>query len=117
MENVREPDIDISSSIDTAKELLLSKPQSFQNLVVKKHNKYKQYHMKYVFLIFISPLLRVGGFVKYVVIFYVMLYFLMEKQVMRALDDKPRKLGQHPWARFSDNLNSNHHKLSVKNKQ
>ena len=111
MENVREPDIDISSSIDTAKELLLSKPQSFQNLVVKKRNKYKQYHMKYVFLIFISPLLRVGGFVKYVV------HFLMEKQVMRALDDKPRKLGQHPWARFSYNLNSNHHKLSVKNKQ
>ena len=28
-ENVNEPDFDISSSIDTAKELLLNKPQSF----------------------------------------------------------------------------------------
>ena len=66
--------------------------------------------MKYVFLIFVSPLLRMGGFVKYAV------HFLMETQVI-AFVDKPGKLGKHPSARFSHHLNSNRHKLSVKNKQ
>ena len=67
--------------------------------------------MKYVFLIFISPLLRMGGFVKYV-------HFLMETQGgNRAFVDKPRKLGEHPSARFPDRLNSNRHKLSVKHTQ
>ena len=32
-ENVNEPDFDISSSIDTAKELLLNKPRSFTPLI------------------------------------------------------------------------------------
>ena len=35
----------------------------------------------------------------------------------RAFVDKPRTLGEHPLARFSDHLNSFRHKLSKKNKQ
>ena len=35
----------------------------------------------------------------------------------RAFVDKPGKLGEHPSERFSDHLNSNCHKLPVKNKQ
>ena len=41
MENVSEPDFDISSSIDTAKELLLSKPQSSATPDLKKSNEPK----------------------------------------------------------------------------
>ena len=40
-ENVSEPDFDISSSIDTAKELLLSKPQSSATSDVKKSKESK----------------------------------------------------------------------------
>ena len=35
----------------------------------------------------------------------------------RTFVDKPRKLGEHPSARLSDHLNSNHHKSSMKSKQ
>ena len=74
-ENISEPDFDISSSIDTEKEFPLSKLQSSATPDVKKSKDPNCYHMKYVFLIFISPLLRVGGFVKY----------LMETQVIELL--------------------------------
>ena len=78
-ENVSEPDFTISRSINTAKELPLSKPQSSATPDVKKVKSPNWYHMKNVFLIFISPLLRMGGFVKYVV------HFLMETQVIELL--------------------------------
>ena len=55
--------------------------------------------MKYVFQIFISPLLRMGGFVK------------NDRAYDRALVDKPGKLGEHFSLRFSDHLNSNHHNV------
>ena len=48
-----------------------------------------------------------GCFVKYAAC------FLMETQVIELF---LRKLGEHPSAMFSDHLNSNRHKLSVKNK-
>ena len=78
-ENFSEPDFDISNSIDTAKELPLSKPQSSANPDVKKITSPNWYHIKCVFLILISPLLKMGGFVKYVV------HFLMETQVKEVL--------------------------------
>ena len=40
-ENVNEPDFDISSSIDTAKELLLNKPRSFTTPDLKKSKESK----------------------------------------------------------------------------
>ena len=40
-ENVNEPDFDISSSIDTAKELLLNKPRSFTTSDLKKSKESK----------------------------------------------------------------------------
>ena len=53
MENVSEPDFDISSSIDTAKELLLSKPQSSATPDLKKSNEPKlvsyEIHFYFVF--------------------------------------------------------------------
>ena len=81
MENVSEPDFDISSSIDTAKELLLSKPQSSATSDVKKSKESKlvSYEIRFPDFYFssVSPLLR--GIVKYVV------YFLMEMQVIGIL--------------------------------
>ena len=70
-ENVIKPDFDISNSIDTTKELPLSKPKFSTIPDVKKVMSPNWYHMKYVFLIFISPLLRMVGFVKYVVHFLI----------------------------------------------
>ena len=70
-ENVIKPDFDISNSIDTTKELPLSKPKFSTIPDVKKVMSPNWYHMKYVFLIFISPLLRMIGFVKYVVHFLI----------------------------------------------
>ena len=70
-ENVIKPDFDISNSIDTTKELPLSKPKFSTIPDVKKVMSPNWYHMKYVFLIFISSLLRMVGFVKYVVHFLI----------------------------------------------
>ena len=70
-ENVIKPDFDISNSIDTTKELPLSKPKFSTIPDVKKVMSPNWYHMKYVFLIFFSPLLRMVGFVKYVVHFLI----------------------------------------------
>ena len=66
------------------------------------------YHMKYIFLIFISLFLPFGGFAKYGVPFF------METQVIELLLTNKRKLGDHHSARFSDHLNCNRHKLSIK---
>ena len=111
-ENISEPDFDILSSIDTAKELLLSKPQSSTIPDVKSPN---WYHMKYFVLIFIFPLLRMeSGFVRWLC--KICYSFSHGNAGNRAFVDKPGKLGEHPSARFSDHLNSNRHKLSVKNK-
>ena len=70
-ENVIKPDFDISNSIDTTKELPLSKPKFSTIPDVKKVMSPNWYHMKYVFLIFISPLLRMVCFAKYVVHFLI----------------------------------------------
>ena len=112
-ENISEPDFDILSSIDTAKELLLSKPQSSTIPDVKSPN---WYHMKYFVLIFIFPLLRMeSGFVRWLC--KICYSFSHGNAGNRAFVDKLGKLGEHPSARFSDHLNSNCHRLSVKNKQ
>ena len=52
MENVTKPDFDISSSIDTAKELLLSKPQSSALPDIKKSNESKLVSYEICFLDF-----------------------------------------------------------------
>ena len=70
-----------------------SQSETFQSSTtpdVKKSNESKLISYEINFLIFICPLLRMGGFVK---------------------------LGEHSSARFSDYLNSNHHNISMKNKQ
>ena len=79
MKNVNEPDFDVSNSIDTAKELPLSKPQSSTTPDVKKSKESKLVSYEIHFLIFFSPLLRMSGFVKYVA------HFLMETQVIELL--------------------------------
>ena len=111
MENVSEPDIDISNSIDTAKELLLSKPQSSTTPDVKKSNKSKlvSYEMRFPDFYFSS--VKNGCLCK------TCCSFSHGNVGNRAFVDKPRKLGEHLLARFSDHLNSNRHKLSMENKQ
>ena len=52
MKNVNEPDFDISNSIDTAKELPLSKPQSSTTPDVKKSKESKLVSYEIHFLIF-----------------------------------------------------------------
>ena len=74
MENVSEPHSDISSSTDTAKKLPLRKPQSYAAPYGKKSPNWC--HMKCIFLIFISPLLKMGAFLKYVI------HFCLEMQVI-----------------------------------
>ena len=76
MENVSEPDFDISSSIDTAKVLPLSKPQSSATPDVKKSNRSKLVSYEICFPDFYFSSVIMGGFVKYVV------GFLMEMQVI-----------------------------------
>ena len=65
--------------------------------------------MKYVFLIFVSPLN--GWLCK------ICCSFSHGNARNRAFVDKPGKLEERPSTRFSDHLISNHHKLSVNNKQ
>ena len=106
-ENVSEPDFDISSSIDTAKELPLSKPQSSATPDVKKSNKSKLVSHDICFSDFYFSSVKNGWLCKICVL------FSHGNASNRAFVDKPGKLGQHPSARFSDHLNSNRHKLSM----
>ena len=113
-ENVSEPDFDISSSIqyiDTAKGLPLSKPQSSATPDVKKSKESKlvSYEIRFPDSYFSSV---ENGW-----LFKICCLFSHGKAGNRAFVDKPGKLREHPSARFSDHLNSNRHKLSVKNKQ
>ena len=56
VENISEPDFDISGSIDTAKELPLSKPQSSTTPDARQSNESKLVSYEIRFLVFISPL-------------------------------------------------------------
>ena len=109
-ENVSEPDFDISSSIDTAKELLLSKPQSSATSDVKKSKESKLVSYEIRFPDFYFSSVENGWLCK------ICCSFSYGNAGNRAFVDKPGKLEKHPSARFSDHLNSNRHKLSVKNK-
>ena len=60
MENVSEPDFDISSSIDTAKESPLSKPQSSATPDVKKSNESKLVSFETRFPDFYFPSVKNG---------------------------------------------------------
>ena len=101
-ENTSQPDFDISSSIDTAKE-------SSATPDVKKSNQSKLVSYKISDFYFSS--VKNGWLCK------ISCSFAHRNAGYRAFVDKPGKLGEHPLARFSDHLNSNGHKLSVKNKQ
>ena len=111
MENVNESDFDISNSIDTAKELTLSKPQSSTTPDVKKSKESKPVSYEIHFPDFFSSSVENGWLCK------ICCSFSHGNAGNRAFVDKPGKLGEHPLAKFSDQLNSNRHKLSVKNKQ
>ena len=114
MENVSEPDFDISSRIqyiDTAKELLLSKPQSSATPDVKKSKEFKLALYEICFPNFYFSSVENGWLCK------ICCLFSHGNAGNRAFADKPGKLGKHPSARFSDHFNSNRHTLSVKNKQ
>ena len=104
-------DFDISSSIDTAKELLLSKPQSSATSDVKKSKESKLVSYEIRFPDFYFSSVENGWLCK------ICCSFSHGNAGNRAFVEKPKKLGEHPSARFSDHLNSNRHKLSVKNKQ
>ena len=111
MENVSEPDFDISSSIDTAKELLLSKPQSSATSDVKKSKESKlvSYEIRFPDFYFSS--------VENACLCKICCSFSYGNAGNTAFLDKLGKLGERPSSRFSDHLNSNRHKLSMKNKQ
>ena len=100
MENVIKPDFDISSSIDTA-----------TNPDVKKSNESKLVSYEIRFPDFYFSSVENGWLCK------ICCSFSHGNAGNRAFVEKPKKLGEHPSARFSDHLNSNRHKLSVKNKQ
>ena len=100
MENFIKPDFDISSSIDTA-----------TNPDVKKSNESKLVSYEIRFPDFYFSSVENGWLCK------ICCSFSHENAGNRAFVEKPRKLGELPSARFSDHLNSNRHKLSVKNKQ
>ena len=110
-ENVSEPYFDISSSIDTAKELPLSKPQSSATPNVKKSNKSKLVSHDICFSDFYFSSVKNGWLCK------ICVSFSHGNASNRAFVDKPGKLGQHPSTRFSDHLNSDRHKLSMQKKQ
>ena len=99
MENVIKPDFDISSSIDTA-----------TNPDVKKSNESKLVSYEIRFPDFYFSSVENGWLCK------ICCSFSYGNAGNRAFVDKPGKLEKHPSARFSDHLNSNRHKLSVKNK-
>ena len=103
-------DFDISSSIDTAKELLLSKPQSSATSDVKKSKESKLVSYEIRFPDFYFSSVENGWLCK------ICCSFSHGNAGNRAFVEKPKKLGEHPSARFSDHLNSNRHKLSMKNK-
>ena len=111
-ENVSEPDFDISSSIDTVKELPLSKPHLLQPLTsdAKKSKESKLVSYEIAFPDFYFSSVENGWLCK------ICCSFSYGNAGNRAFVDKPGKLEKHPSARFSDHLNSNRHKLSVKNK-
>ena len=101
-ENTSQPDFDISSSIDTSKE-------SSATPDVKKSNESKL--VSYEIPDFYFSSVKNGWLCK------ISCSFSHGNAGYRAFVDKPGKLGEHPLARFSDHLNSNRHKLSVKNKK
>ena len=110
-ENISEPDFGISSSIDTAKEFPPSKPQSSATYDVKKSKESKLVSYEIRFPDFYFSSVENGWLCK------ICCSFSHGNADNRAFVDKPGKLEEHPSARFSDPLNSNRHKLSVKNKQ
>ena len=102
-ENVSEPDFDISSSIDTVKELPLSKPHLLQPLTpdAKKSKESKLVPYEIAFPFYFSSVEN-GWLCK------ICCLFSHQNASNRAFVDRPD---------FSDHLNSNRHILSVKNKQ
>ena len=102
-ENVSEPDFDISSSIDTVKELPLSKPHILQPLTpdAKKSKESKLVPYEIAFPFYFSSVEN-GWLCK------ICCLFSHQNASNRAFVDRPD---------FSDHLNSNRHILSVKNKQ
>ena len=110
-ENVSEPEFDISCSIGTAKELLLSKPHSSTTPDGKESKESKLVSYEICFPDFYFSSVENGWLCK------ICCSFSHGNAGNRAFVDKPGKLGEHPLAKFSDQLNSNRHKLSVKNKQ
>ena len=111
MENVSETNFDISNSIDTAKELPLSKRQSSTTTDVKKSKESKPVSYEIRFPDFYYSSVENGQLCK------ICCSFFHGNTNNRAFVDKPGKLGKHPSARFSDHLNPNRHKLSMKNNQ
>ena len=103
-ENVSEPDFDISSSIDTVKELPLSKPHLLQPLTsdAKKSKESKLVSYEIAFPDFYFSSVENGRLCK------ICCSFSHQNASNRAFVDRPD---------FSDHLNSNQHILSVKNKQ
>ena len=102
-ENVSEPDFDISSSIDTVKELPLSKPHLLQPLTpdAKKSKESKLVPYEIAFPFYFSSVEN-GWLCK------ICCLFSHQNTSNRAFVDRPDS---------SDHLNSNRHILSVKNKQ
>ena len=90
---------------------MLSTPQSSPNLAVKKSNESELVSYEIRFPDFYFSPVKNGWLCK---ICYSLSHGIAGN---RDFVDKPRILGQHPLARFPDHLNSNHKKLSVKNKQ
>ena len=108
-ENVSEPDFDISSSIDTTKALLLSKPQSSTTPDAKKSNEPILVSYEICFPDFCFPSVPpIWWLCK------ICCSFPHGDAGNRAFFDEPGKFGEHPSARFSDHLNPNRHKLSTK---
>ena len=102
-QNISEPDFDILSSIDTANELLLSKALSSATPDVKKSKESKLVSYEIHFPGFSFSSVENGWLCK------ICCSFSHGNAGNRAFVDKPGKLGEHPLARFSDHLNSNHH--------
>ena len=93
-ENVSEPDFDISSSIDTAKELPLSKAQSSATPDVKKSKESKLVLYEIPFLDFYFSSVENGWLCK--------IYCSLShgNAGNRAFVDKPRKLRSTLWQSF-----------------
>ena len=93
-ENVSEPGLDISSSIDIAKELLLSKPQSSTTPAVQKSKESKLVSHEICFPDFYFSSVENGWLCK------ICCSFSHGKAGNRAFVDKQSKLGEYPLARF-----------------